>query len=530
MTGLRFVVTGKLERFTRKSIIKIINANNGIVSDDVNAKTDFLIIGEKPGKKLEKAIQLQIPILNESQFMEKYQIKSNDFSLIKGVEEIQNLEVEISLRAQILNRYTITFNCNEGSVVESITQDYGTSVTEPVEPTRKGYRFGGWYVDEGMTTAYTFSTMPSENMTLYAKWELIYTQDYYEYTVTGDKVTIINYIGYEKDIAIPSTLGGYKVTTIGDRVCNFKSLTSITIPHSVTKIGDTAFAYNRLTSLTIPDSVTIIGYHAFDWSEIESLSLGVHSNFVYENNLLMTSDYKTVLGGVGNLTSVTIPDSVTTIGDYAFKSNHLTSVTIPDSVTTIGNWAFSYNRLTSVTIPDSVTIIGYHAFLYNRLTSVTIGNSVTTIGDYAFNKNHLSSATIGNDVTTIGDFAFAGNDLTSITIPDSVTKIGDYTFVGNQLTSLTIPDSVTTIGRYAFNGNQLTSVTIGNSVTIIDAGAFEHNKLTSVTIPDSVTTIGDEAFSNNSITSVTILGEKSRFNSKWKKKGFPNKLKAKNSK
>jgi hypothetical protein len=81
MNGLRFVVTGKLERFTRKSIIKIIKENNGVVSDEVNAKTDYLIIGEKPGKKLEKAIQLQIPILNESQFIEKYKITNMDFSL-----------------------------------------------------------------------------------------------------------------------------------------------------------------------------------------------------------------------------------------------------------------------------------------------------------------------------------------------------------------------------------------------------------------------------------------------------------------
>jgi hypothetical protein len=207
------------------------------------------------------------------------------------------------------------------------------------------------------------------------------------------------------------------------------------------------------------------------------------------------------------LTSVTIADSVTTIGDRAFFNNALTSVTIPSSLISIGVAAFSANQLTSVTIPDSLASISDNAFNNNSLTSVTIPDSVTTIGADAFSYNELTSVTIPNSVTSIGDDAFRGNKLTSVTIPNLVTRIGNGLFDGNNLTSVTIPNLVESIGEDAFYGNKLTSVTIPDSVTSIGEYAFSNNELTSVTIPDSVTSIGDDAFrSNISLTSVTFEG------------------------
>ena len=210
---------------------------------------------------------------------------------------------------------------------------------------------------------------------------------------------------------------------------------------------------------------------------------------------------------------MTIPNSVTSIGDYAFSHcSSLESVTIPDSVTSIGEGAFrGCSSLASVTIPDSVTSIGISAFSgCSSLVSMTIPDSVTSIGDYAFlNCSSLASVTIPDSVTSVGEYAFYNcSSLASVTIPDSVTSIGSSAFYGcSSLASVTIPDSVTSIGDHAFcDCSSLTSVTIGNSVKSIGGCAFEGCiSLASVTIPNSVTTISESAFSGcSSLTSVTI--------------------------
>ena len=228
-----------------------------------------------------------------------------------------------------------------------------------------------------------------------------------------------------------------------------------------------------------------------------------------------------VVGACRNLTSIIIPDSVTSIGNYAFEScTSLTNVTIPNSVTSIGYDAF-YNctGLTDIIIPDSVTSIGAYTF-YNctGLTSVTIPDSVTSIGDFAFyDCTSLTDVTIPDSVTSIGDNAFHKcTSLTNVTIPDSVTSIGDYAFYHcTGLTSVTIPDSVTSIGDYAFDYcTGLTSVTIPGSVTSIGNYAFyKCTSLTDVTIPNGVTSIGDNAFCDcDNLTDIYYKGTEAKWN------------------
>ena len=333
------------------------------------------------------------------------------------------------------------------------------------------------------------------------------------------------------------------VTIISEDAFFDNALTEVTIPASVTTIGPWAFALNSLSSVTflgnapsdggsvfygnsdltsILRSVDATGWGAV-WSDLpvetpietvdgfryriaDGVATVIGCDGTCPTNLAIPADldgyvarhiYASAFYGSA-LEFLTLPSSITSIGDEAFAWNSLTAVIIPNSVTSIGDEAFEGNYLTSVTIPNSVTSIGDDTFAFNNLTSVTIPNSVTSIGNYAFFFNSLTSVTIPNSVTSIGVAVFSSNSLTSVTIPNSVTSIGNGAFYSNALTSVTIPDSVTSIGNYAFEDNYLTSVTIPNSVTSIGAYAFASNLLNTVTFLGNAPVDGGDVFGDNS--------------------------------
>ena len=226
----------------------------------------------------------------------------------------------------------------------------------------------------------------------------------WEYEVLDDgTVAITGYNGTETNLTIPSVLDKYNVTSIGDHAfahChsltsiiipdsvtsidewafwNCESLTNVTILEGVTLIGRSAFVNSGLTNVNIPESVITIGYNAFaSCDNLKRIDVSEKNQSYSTRDGVLFDKNKTELiqCPIGNeRTSYTIPDSVTTIGGYAFSGcDILTNVTIPDSVTTIGDHAFSScDRLTNVTIPSSVTTISDWAFSWCvSLTNVTI--------------------------------------------------------------------------------------------------------------------------------------------------------------
>ena len=232
--------------------------------------------------------------------------------------------------------------------------------------------------------------------------------------------------------------------------------------------------------------------------------------------------------------SLTLPESLTSIGHYAFRCGGFTGgLTLPEGLKSIGVGAFmGWSSLTSVTIPRSVTSIDSSAFSFcENMENIFVaeGNTgYTSVNGVLFNKNITTLVTyptgkkgttyqIPEGVTEISVYSFGGcNNLTGVTIPEGVTVIGGVAFLNcSNLTSVTIPESVAEIGMGAFNSClSLTSITIPEGVTYIDEFTFnECHSLTSVVIPRSVTRIGSSAFSGcDGLKDVYYAGSQSQWN------------------
>ncbi|MCL2444004.1 MAG: leucine-rich repeat protein [Treponema sp.] len=317
-------------------------------------------------------------------------------------------------------------------------------------------------------------------------------------------------------IVIPNS-----VTSIGNSVfSDCTSLTSVVLPDSITDIGSFMFRdCSSLASIIIPNSVTSIGRDAF--RGCTSLT-----NIVIPNSV--TSIDSQVFQNCNNLSSITIPFVGETLdGTTNTNFNYLFgSVSPPPSLKTvvitrgssIKENAFSdCVNITSISIPASVTSIGNNAFRNcKNLENITVasgntvyksqGNCVIQIADNTLIVGTKNSI-IPSGVTSIGANAFNGSGITSIIIPNSVTSIGNYAFANSDLKNITIPDNVTDIGAFTFQYSALTNIIIPNSITAINEYTFAYcYDLKSMVLPESVTSIHTYSFTNTTLDILFFKG------------------------
>jgi hypothetical protein len=282
----------------------------------------------------------------------------------------------------------------------------------------------------------------------------------------------------------------------------------------LTSISDYTFANcNSLTSIIIPENVTSISKQAFICSALSTIKVDAN-NTVYDSrnncNAVIEKSTNTLILGCK---TTTIPESVTIIGPYAYAyCTGLSSITIPETITSIGEYAFCRcDFLTSAIIGNHVESLGDYAFSgCQELANLTLGNGLQSIGEYTFQYcKSLKKLSIPENVNGIGKMAFYYCDgLQSITLPQKISTISENTFsYCSSLTSITIPEGVTHIGERAFESCYgLTSVSLPKSITEIGAYAFLGcTKLQELLIPDNVISIGNYAFSGcTGITAVNI--------------------------
>jgi len=270
------------------------------------------------------------------------------------------------------------------------------------------------------------------------------------------------------------------------------SLTELVIPKSVEEINGSAFfGTSGLTSITVEEG---------------------SAHFISEGGVLFNKTKSTLVAyPSGRGGDYALPSGTDTVGKYAFAYTLAQAVSL-GSVSTIGEYAFTHARITSVTLPDTLVSLGDSAFyVAESLSEASIGKGLEKIPNSAFYMTSVKSVKIPASVTDIGSSAFAAAPLSELVFEagSQLRNIGAGAFSGADLTSVTLPDTVATVGSYAFSGNiRLSQVNFGEQscLNAIGAYAFSHTiSLTSVSLPRELEKIGDHAFANSGIFGVVSL-------------------------
>ena len=283
-----------------------------------------------------------------------------------------------------------------------------------------------------------------------------------------------------------------------------KKIKSVEIGEGITALDYSdsnggVFAYcEDLTSVTLPKSLTTLGNNTFyQCSNLKTI--------VLPENITKIGSY--AFSGC-SLKSIELPGTLNEIGDYAFEKNAFRTITIPDTVTDIGAGAFSgCSDLRSIKLSENLKRISNGTFLdCERLDSIVLPDGITEIAGGAFSNSGLTEVKLPENLITIGNAAFYWSKISVINFPESLKTIGEDAFEGNNLKSVELPDGITEIGESAFGLNyNLNSINIPKNVTEIKEGTFRGcSSLQNVTFPDGLLKIEKNAFNGTSLTGVIL--------------------------
>lgn len=345
--------------------------------------------------------------------------------------------------------------------------------------------------------------------------------------VIPNGVTVISQEAFRDCASLSEVKLPENLKEIGDKAFyGCCQLESIEIPENVISIGENAFGEcDTLGNIILPD-VPDIGKDAFNdtaWFMgqpdgmvyLGNVAVGYKGDMPNNTEFSVKDGTKVIAGGAFatyfNLIAVTLPEGLTSIGEYAFWCTSITDVTIPDSVTTIGDCAFEASYLESATIPAGLETVGKEAFYGVRISEVILPEGLTTVGDYAFWGCNISHLSIPASLSSIGVGAFGMNACTEINVAQDnpvvcvdengclcskdQTKLLVYPS-GLADAEFSVPQRITKLGAGAFAAaKHLERVNLTDGLTEIENRVFSHcKKLTGIVIPDSVTAIGTEAF------------------------------------
>lgn len=461
------------------------------------------------------------------------------------------------------NLFKVEFHNYNGDVLKTEYVESGNAATPPSDPVREGYDFTGWSVN--------FDIIDSD-LVVVAQYTI---REMFEYTIDNNQITITGLNSEDVElITIPEMIEGKVVTTIAAYTFfgQTEVIREIVLPKTITKIEEYA-----LSGLSYLEKITLPFIGESKTAEGDSAYFGYifgknnYTNSYYANGFYLPLNLKEIiitdsdqiksnaLSNLENLLSITVPNTVILIKEYAFDHSNIEHILFEEesNLTTIEAFAFSnITSLKSITIPQSVTTIGYSAFFGTyQLESMTlpfVGQSRDAIGNYArfgyifgmnafdesyyadgsflpvslkeinitdasiigvsaFNGSvNIQSVRLSSDVTSIGDYAFVQSGITEIVLPNGVSYLGNYAFYESKLSNITLSENLSTIGVNALSSSYLIDIFVdekNNTFSSIDGVLFNHQQtllikypqgkdLLSYTIPNTVIEIEQRAFTD----------------------------------